>query len=65
MSKHFYIIILLSLLIGILITIYYMLTNPILPIEFEYKHHDYIYFPGKGIIHSPECKQCTLTFETI
>lgn len=33
--------------------------------EFEYKHHDYIYFPGKGIIHSPECKQCTLTFETI
>lgn len=35
------------------------------PLEFEYKHHDYIYFPGKGIIHSPECKQCTLTFETI
>lgn len=42
-----------------------MLTNPILPIEFQYKNHDYIYFPGKGIIHSPECKQCTLTFETI
>lgn len=54
-----------SLLIGILITSYYMLTNPILPIEFEYKRHDYIYFSGKGIIHSPECKQCTLTFETI
>ena len=54
-----------SLLIGILITSYHMLTNPILSIEFEYKHHDYIYFPGKGIIHSPECKQCTLTFETI
>lgn len=35
------------------------------PLEFEYKKHDYIYFPGKGIIHSPECKQCTLTFETI
>ena len=35
------------------------------PQEFEYKKHDYIYFPGKGIIHSPECKQCTLTFETI
>ena len=54
-----------SLLIGILITSYHMLTNPILPIEFGYKYHDYIYFPGKGIIHSPECKQCTLTFETI
>ena len=35
------------------------------PQEFEYKHHDYIYFPGKGIIHSPECHRCTLTFETI
>lgn len=35
------------------------------PQEFEYKKHDYIYFPDKGIIHSPECKQCTLTFETI
>lgn len=65
MSKYFYIIILLSLFIGVLITSYYMLTNPILPIEFQYKNHDYIYFPGKGIIHSPECKQCTLTFETI
>lgn len=39
--------------------------SPNIPQEFEYKHHDYIYFPGKGIIHSPECKQCTLTFETI
>ena len=65
MSKYSYTIILLSLLIGILITSYHMLTNPILPIEFQYKNHDYIYFPGKGIIHSPECKQCTLTFETI
>lgn len=54
-----------SLFIGVLITSYYTLTNPILPIEFEYKHHDYIYFPGKGIIHSPECHRCTLTFETI
>lgn len=35
------------------------------PQEFQYKKHDYIYFPGKGIIHSPECRQCTLTFETI
>lgn len=35
------------------------------PQEFQYKRHDYIYFPGKGIIHSPECRQCTLTFETI
>ena len=65
MSKYFYTIILLSLLIGILITSYHMLTNPILPIEFEYKYHDYIYFPGKGIIHSPECKQCTLKIQTI
>lgn len=65
MSKYFYIIILLSLFIGVLITSYYTLTNPILPIEFQYKNHDYIYFPGKGIIHSPECKQCILTFETI
>ena len=65
MSKFFYIIISLSLLIGILLTSYYMFTNPTLPVEFEYKHHDYIYFTGKGIIHSPECKQCTLTFETI
>ena len=35
------------------------------PQEFQYKKHDYIYFPDKGIIHSPECRQCTLTFETI
>lgn len=35
------------------------------PQEFQYKKHDYIYFPGKGVIHSPECRQCTLTFETI
>lgn len=50
MSKHFYIIILLSLLIGILITKYYMLTNPILPIEFEYKHHDYIFLVKESSI---------------
>lgn len=36
-----------------------------IPQEFEYKHHDYIYFPNKGIIHSPECRQCTITFERI
>ena len=35
------------------------------PQEFQYKRHDYIYFPDKGVIHSPECRQCTLTFETI
>lgn len=39
--------------------------SPNTPQEFQYKNHDYIYFPGKGVIHSPECKQCTLTFETI
>ena len=40
-------------------------TKPATPQEFQYKNHDYIYFPNKGIIHSPECRQCTLTFETI
>lgn len=67
MNKHSITItlVLLSLLISVLIASYYMLVNPMFPIEFEYKKHDYIYFPGKGIIHSPECKQCTLTFETI
>ena len=35
------------------------------PQEFQYKKHDYIYFPDKGVIHSPECRQCTLTFETM
>ncbi len=39
--------------------------KPTIPQEFQYKNHDYIYFPNKGTIHSPECKQCTLTFETI
>lgn len=42
-----------------------VLVNVTAPQEFQYKNHDYIYFPGKGVIHSPECKQCTLTFETI
>lgn len=66
MNKHSITVILIILsLLSVLIASYYMLINPIFPIEFEYKHHDYIYFPGKGIIHSPECKQCTLTFETI
>lgn len=40
-------------------------THTSTPQEFEYKHHDYIYFPGKGIIHSPECRQCAITFERI
>lgn len=67
MNKHpiTVILVLLSLLISVLIVSYYMLTNPMFPTEFQYKKHYYIYFPGKGIIHSPECKQCTLTFETI
>ncbi len=51
------------MLMGILLINFYPVNKK--PQEFEYKHHDYIYFPGKGIIHSPECKQCTLTFETI
>lgn len=46
----------------------YVISTPTptkIPQEFQYKKHDYIYFPGKGVIHSPECRQCTLTFETI
>ena len=54
------ILILIVIAIGILV-----LVNIKAPQEFQYKHHDYIYFPGKGVIHSPECRQCTLTFETI
>ena len=54
------ILVLAIIAIGILV-----LVNAKAPQEFQYKHHDYIYFPGKGIIHSPECRQCTLTFETI
>ena len=64
-------IIVLLLLPSILaVGVVYVLNTPIsthtsTPQEFEYKHHDYIYFPGKGIIHSPECKQCAITFERI
>lgn len=54
------ILVLAIIAIGILV-----LVNAKAPQEFQYKKHDYIYFPGKGIIHSPECKQCTLTFEMI
>lgn len=37
--------------------------NP--PQEFEYKKHDYIYFPDKGVVHSPECHKCVLMYESI
>ena len=33
------------------------------PIEFKYKNHEYIYFPSKGVVHSPDCKQCILVFD--
>ena len=33
------------------------------PIEFKYKNHEYIYFSNKGIVHSPDCKQCILVFD--
>ena len=50
----------------IIVGIVYVVFRPAsTPQEFEYKHHDYIYFPGKGIIHSPECRQCAITFERI
>ena len=62
-------IIIFLLLISILaIGMIYIISTPTptkTPQEFQYKRHDYIYFPDKGVIHSPECKQCTLTFETI
>lgn len=62
--------IIISLLLTSILTIImiYVISTPTptkTPQEFQYKRHDYIYFPGKGIIHSPECRQCTLTFETI
>lgn len=34
-----------------------------LPVEFQYNSHDYIYFPNKGVVHSPDCKHCQLTFD--
>ena len=37
--------------------------NP--PQEFEYKKHDYICFPDKGVVHSPECHKCVLMYESI
>lgn len=62
-------IIIFLLLISILaIGMIYVISTPTptkTPQEFQYKRHDYIYFPDKGVIHSPECRQCTLTFETI
>lgn len=62
-------IIIFLLLISILaIGMIYVISTPTptkTPQEFQYKKHDYIYFPDKGVIHSPECRQCTLTFETI
>lgn len=33
------------------------------PMEIKYKTHDYIYFPHKGIVHSPDCKQCQIIFD--
>lgn len=41
------------------------LINMATPQEFQYKDHDYIYFPSKGIAHSPECHKCAITFERI
>lgn len=54
-----------SILAIIMIYVISTPTSTKTPQEFQYKKHDYIYFPGKGVIHSPECRQCTLTFETI
>ena len=64
MLKRFAIYIL-SLGVFIAFVIFLDSKNTKTPQEFQYKKHDYIYFPGKGVIHSPECRQCTLTFETI
>lgn len=60
------VLILLLLSSIIMVGIVYVVSHPAsTPQEFEYKHHDYIYFPGKGTIHSPECRQCAITFERI
>lgn len=53
-----------ALILGV-ITIITTLTTSRAPQEFQYKQHDFIYFPGKGIIHSPECHKCAITFERI
>lgn len=34
-----------------------------LPQEFQYSSHEYIYFPDKGVVHSPDCKQCQLVLD--
>lgn len=33
------------------------------PADFQYKSHTYIYFPNKGVVHSPDCKHCQLVFD--
>lgn len=63
--KTLVIITFIAIIINIIILLINFYPTNKSPQEFEYKKHDYIYFPGKGIIHSPECKQCTLTKQTI
>lgn len=53
-----------TLIIGVIIIITALTTSKA-PQEFQYKQHNYIYFPGKGIIHSPACHECAITFERI
>ena len=41
----------------------YFFPNNRTPQEFQYKQHTYIYFPNKGLVHSPDCKHCQLVFD--
>lgn len=56
-----------TILAGIIILIW-LISSTFYPVnkepqEFKYKEHDYIYFPGKGITHSPDCKHCLIIFD--
>ena len=58
----------LNICIGLLVAIIILLLAyraPEAPIKFNYEKHEYIYFPSKGIVHSPECKQCYVNMGTI
>lgn len=52
------------LLVAIIILLL-MYRAPEAPVKFNYEKHEYIYFPNKGMVHSPECKQCYVYVGTI
>lgn len=51
------------LVVGVIQLILHTFSNNQLPMEFQYNSHDYIYFPHKGVVHSPDCKHCQLIFD--